>query len=429
MSSSCRKLYFALGAGALLGLTGVGAHADNWEFLPRIEGGGLFNDNYRLADTPADQLQVYGPYIDAQLSANLLSPTSKLDIVPRVHATLFPTDHADQSTDGYLDIDGEHKTLRSDFTGVAQYANETVIYSVLLPATFPGVALGQPETGQTGRISVSNRRQLARVRPKYQYDLTQRTHLQLNADLEHESFTQGSAQVSSKRGAAAAVPQVGYTSYMGGAGIGFDVSPRSVFTVSGIGSRFVPQTGGNDTNNYGVQLEWDLRRSQIAQFYARLAAERTEAQTAVGTVSTNGITGGVGVDLRYQITEITIDALRALTPSAEGAVVEDDEVRFRILHAFEPRLSGFLGARGMRLHGTSGQTALTVQTQNYAAVEAGLDYQITQNYRLEGAYDFNWLQFPGTPTATSNAVRLAIIYQPLSRYEPLPQLNGIPKER
>jgi hypothetical protein len=441
MSSSCRKLYVALGAGALLGLGHGPARADNWELLPRIEGGGMWNDNYRLSQTPADKIEVYGPYIDAQLAADLLSPTSKLDIVPRVRATYFPSDKADQSTDGYLTVDGEHKTLRSEFTGLAQYSDETVIYSELPPATFPGAALGQPTTGVSGRVSVRNRRQYGRVIPKYKYDLTQRTHLNLNADVEHASFDK------------AVIQQIGYTSYTGGLGLGFDVSPRSVISLMAVGSHFIPQTGDTTTNNLGGNLEWDLRSSQIAQFYARLGVNETRADVTTTTVTTTqtvvdlrpvtqtttttsktkvsstGFTGGIGVDLRYQITEITIDAMQALTPSAEGAVVIDDEVRFRVLHAFRPRFSGFLGARGMRLRGVSNTLGLAVQGQDYAAAEAGFDYQITQNYRLEGAYDFTWQRFPGEPTASSNAVRLAIIYQPLSRYEPLPEFTGIPQER
>src|SRR5690348_8586723 len=206
MSSSSRKACVVLGAGALLGLT-AGVRADNWELLPRIEGGATYNDNYRLADTPGGKVHVYGPYIDAQLSADLISATSKLDIVPRVHSTFFPSDHADQSTDGYLDVYGEHRTLRSLFTGIAQYANQTVIHSELPPATFPGVPLGEPTTGVSGRVSVRNRQQLERAAPRYQYDLTQRTHLDLNADVERVSYDKSVIQ------------EIGYTNYAGGAGL------------------------------------------------------------------------------------------------------------------------------------------------------------------------------------------------------------------
>lgn len=434
MSSSCRKLYVALGAGAVLGLTS-GARADNWEVLPRIEVGGNWSDNYRLADVPADEIQVYGPYIDAQLSMDLLSPTSKLDIVPRVHSTYFPTDHADQSTDGFLDIDFDHKTLRSDFGGVLGYENEQVIYSELLPATFPGLALGQTTTAPAGRVNINTRQQLVRAAPQYKYDVTQRAHLVLNGEADHVTYQQS------------AVAQIPYNSYTGNAGISYDVSPRSAFTLTGVGTHFAPDTGSN-TNNYGGQLEWDLRQSQIARFYARVGFNHTSAQvTATNTViartrnqivttvtttntkvESNGAVGGIGVDLRYQVTEVTLDALRSLIPTSQGVVMTDTELRFRVLHAFYPRFSGFVGGRGMRLSGNSSQAAQAFTGETYATAEAGCDYQITENYRIEAAYDYTWQQYPGSPTAKSNVVRLAIIFQPLSRFEPLPEFTGIPPQ-
>lgn len=417
MSSSCRKLYVALGAGALLSLGHGSAYADNWEMLPRIEGGGIFNDNYRLAEGSADKLQVYGPYIDAQLDAQLVSPNSKLQIVPRVHATYFPTDHEDQSTDGYLDVDDDYKTLRSEFTGVLQYSNQTVIYSELLPATFPGVALGQVVGGASGRVSINNREQLVRAVPSYTYDMTQRVHLNLGGEYDHASFSKS------------VVSQVGYDNYTAVGGLGFDVSPRSVLTVSGVGSRFLPQDIGHNTNTYGAQLQWDLQETQVSHFYARVGANRIAAQTAVGTVNENGITGGVGVELRYQITEFTIDALRALSPSDAGAVVVNNELRFRVLRALSPRFSGYLGVRGIQQRGSSEKPGLTIQGEDYIAAETGFAYQFTQSVRLEGKYYYTWQRFQGEPNADSNAVTLAIIYQPLSRYEPLPELMGIPQER
>ncbi len=434
MSSSCRRLYVALGAGAVLGLT-PGARADNWEVLPRIEVGGNWSDNYRLADVPSQELQVYGPYIDAQVAMDLLSPTSKIDIVPRVHSTYFPTDHADQSTDGFLDVDFDHKTLRSDFGGVLAYENQQVIYSELLPATFPGLALGQTTTAPSGRVNVNTRQQLVRAAPQYKYDLTQRAHLVFNGEADHVTYQQGT------------VAQIGYNSYTGNAGVSFDVSPRSALTLTGLGTHFAPQTGAN-TNNYGGQLEWDLRRSQIARFYARLGFNHTNAQvsatntvithtrgnivttttTTNTTVNSNGVTGGIGVDLRYQVTEVTMDAVRALVPTSQGVVMNDTELRFRVLHAFYPRVSGFIGGRGLRLSGASSSVGQVFTAETYATAEAGFDYQITQNYRIEGAYDYTWQQFAGSPTAKSNAVRLSIIYQPLSRFEPLPEFTGIPPQ-
>ena len=440
MSSSCRRLYAAIGAGALVGLGPALARADNWELLPRVELGGTYNDNYRLANTPAEELQVYGPYLDAQLDMQLVSPTSKLQIVPRVRTDYYPTDHEDQSTDGFLDIDWDTKTLRSDFSGVATYANETVIMSELLPATFPGVALGQVVAGESGIVTFHDREQLAHVAPVYTYDFTQRAHLNLQGAYDHATFSQSQIQ------------QVGYDNYSGQVGILYNVTQLSTLSLNGVGSRFVPQEGSGATTTYGVNAQWDLVRSQIAHFYARLGDNRSRSDvtttttvtnppirrglpptvtqvTTSGVVTTNGVTGGVGMELRYQVTELTVDFLRSLSPSDVGAQVVHNELRFRLLHAFAPRFSGFLAARAIRLRSSSSHAGLTITGEDYMTAETGVDYQVTESFRVEAKYDLMWQRFQGTPSASSNAVGLSVIYQPLSRYEPLPEFTGIPQER
>ena len=414
MSSSCRRLYVALGAGAFLGFT-ARVPADNWEFLPRIEAGGTYNDNYRLAASSADKIRAYGPYINVQLSASEVTPDSKFEIVPRVQSSYFPSDKADDSTNEYLDMDGEHKTLRSDFTWLAQYANESVIYSELLPATFPGVGLGQAVGGESGRVGVRNRRQLERVAPTFTYDFTQRSHLDLDAAFDHVSYSKS------------LIEQVGFSNYRGEGGVRFDLTPRADVRLDGIVSRFEPQRGGHNTNRYGFALQTDLQPTQILRYYLRIGADKLQAKTATGTVGTTGITGGAGLIWTYQITQVVLDALRSMSPSAAGAEVVHDEVRFRVLHAFQPRFSGFLGVRGVRLRGASTRQSLAIDGENYAAAEVGCDYQITMSYRLEAAYDYTWQHFEGSSAAASNAVRLSLIYQPLSRFEPLPEFTGIPQ--
>lgn len=421
MSSSYRKVYVALGAGAALLGIGARAPAANWELLPRLQLGGTYNDNYRMAQGSADKLGVYGPFIDAQLSADLISQTSTLDIVPEVHSTYYPNDTSDQSTDEFLTLNGEHKGQRSDLKGLAHYSNETVINSVLVPATFPGVGLGQTVGGEYGRVSTRNRRQRVELAPEYTYDMTQRAHLDLEGRYDHVNYGNNARS--------GAIQEIGYQDYSARAGVLFDVTTRSTVKLLGVGSRFQPQLGGHDTNRYGVDFEWDHQASQIMHTYVRLGANRVNANTAVGRVSSNGFTGGAGIEWRYQITEVVLDVLRALSPSAAGAEITDDEVRFRVLHAFQPRLSGYFAARALRLRSASNQAGLTIDGEDYFTTEVGVDYQITMNYRVEGTYDLTWQRFQGESSAASNAVMVSFIYQPLSQYVPLPELTGIPQER
>ena len=99
-----------------------------------------------------------------------------------------------------------------------------------------------------------------------------------------------------------------------------------------------------------------------------------------------------------------------------------------MLKALTPRLYTVLAARYVRVRGAS-NTILGIVGSDYTAASAALQYQITRNYRLAGEYDYTWQRFQGEPTSQSNAVTLAIIWQPLSRYNPIPDYNRLPTDR
>lgn len=391
--------------------------AASWDFNPRVEVGGTYNDNYRLAQDALDKIHVSGALIDAQLAMRSLTPTSEISIEPHIRSSYYPNDHEDQSTDGYLDLKGEHRTQKGDYAVVGQYANETVIFSELLPASFPGVGLGEIVGSEGGRVSVRNRREFERVAPTMTYDFTPRRHFHLDLEYLNASFNHEDI-----------INQVGFHNYSARAGIGFDLTQRSTLTVTGSGARFEPVTGLDDTNSYGVEGQWDFKRTQVQHYYFRLGVTRSQADVATGTISNTSVVGGAGVSWNYQITRFVLDGLRGVTPSSSGAVENHDEVRFRVIRALRPRLSGFVGVRAIRLRGAVGQ-ALQVQGSDYVAGTTGFDFQMTRSLHLAGEYDYTWQRFQGEPNAAANAVALSLIYQPLSRYEPLPDLNGIPVGR
>jgi hypothetical protein len=87
-----------------------------------------------------------------------------------------------------------------------------------------------------------------------------------------------------------------------------------------------------------------------------------------------------------------------------------------------------LAARYVRVRGAS-QTILGVQGSDYAAASVGLQYQITPNYRLATEYDYTWQKFEGEPYAASNGISVSVIWQPQSRYRPIPNYNALPLDR
>jgi hypothetical protein len=408
-------------------LVGPGkAAASNWDFDPRIEMGGEYNDNYRLAVEDTPKIPAYGSLVDASFTARLLDPRSEIDIVPRIHSSFLPDDHEDQSTDGYLDVTGNYRTQRATFGGTFSYANETVISSELLPADFPGVGLGQVQGEAGGIVSVHNRRELERVAPNMTFDFTPRYHLKMNAEYENISFSHNFVE---NEGTNNVFAQEGFKDFYGSAGLQYDFSQRYDLVMSLLGSKFLPDGSNTDTDSVGVQAQWDGRPSSIVTYYARVGVDEVHAHTAVdGNIDKTLVVGGAGVTWTYQLTQFIADAMRDLSPSAAGAVVEHDEVRLRMLHALTPRLYTVLAARYVRVRGAS-QTILGIVGSDYAAGSAALQYQLTRNWRLATEYDYTWQRFEGTPQAMSNGISLSVIWQPLSKYNPLPDYTRLPLDR
>lgn len=410
--SAARAAGVAFVLNAVLGGVHV-AHSAGWDFNPRVQFGGLYNDNYRLAEDSPDEVHAAGALLDASLAMRLLTQRSELSLEPRLTGNYFANDSRDDSTNGYLDLKGKTKTLRATYGLTVQYANEEVIFSELLPANFPGVDLGQIVGAQSGRVTTLNRRELESVTPTMTYDFSPRYHLNLDANYLHVAYDKNLFE------------QSGFQNYQFQGGLAYDISQKTTFTGSFIGTRYQPNGGIEPTNGYGGEAQLSFHPTEIIRYYFRIGALRSQAQVNGDTVGTTSITGGAGVTWTYQITQFVLDGLQGVSPSAAGAVQNHSELRFRVIRALKPRLSGFVGARGIHLRGTVGGP-FAIQGSDYIAATTGLQYQLTRNYRLAGEYDYTWQRFQGEPRAASNAFTLSVIYQPLSRFEPLPDLNGLP---
>ena len=416
-------------AGATLGsatLLGTEAHAGNWDFNPRVEVGAQYSDNYRLGPT-GQRVDAYGTVADLSFTERLVDPRYEFDISPRVHNTWLPNDHEDQSTDGYLDLQGIYRLQKGTIGGLLTYANETVLSSELLSASFGNQGLGQTTGEETGLVSFHNRRELLRFTPNFSYDFTPRLHLRSEGQYENASFDENITQTQA--GTNLLIAQQGFKDYYVKAGLQWDFSQRYDLLSSLVGAKFIPDGSPTDTLRYGVEETFEARPNQIMQWYGRLGVNEVHAHTLVdGNIDKTLVVGGAGVSWTYQLSQYTADFIRDLSASAGGAVVEHDEVRARALRALTPRLYTIVAARYVRIRGAS-QTILGIVGSDYTAASAALQYQVTRNYRISGEYDFTWQHFQGEPTAHSNAFVLSVIWQPLSRYNPVPDYNRLQLDR
>ncbi len=420
MSSSYRKPSFAAArrsgtvvASAVLLMTGaMTARSASWQFNPRVEVGGTYDDNYLLGSLPSQETSVAGPFIDAQLELQAQTPLSTLSIVPEVHATLYPGHSDDQSTDGYLNVSDVLQTQESKTSLNGSYADQTVVAADLLPSTFPGVGLGQPVIGASGYVEELERQQTWHLFPATSLQLTQRDSLQIGVDYYHVGFS-------------SSVPnQVGFQSVAGTLGTTYQATPRSSLSFTGQYSDFIPEDNYPGAHHGGLDGEWDYQESKVLRFYIRAGAGVTDGATpaSVGSTSVTDFEGGIGAQWTLQVTNVVADLLRTAVPSSFGVVVNQNELRFRVTRSFSPTFAGFFALRGIQ-----DQEAVTgfsgIPNRVYATGSAGIEWRLTRAYSLEASYTHalqrygEYETFPAA-RADSNSVGISVVYEPNRENQP-----------
>jgi len=391
--------------------------ATSWTYDPRIEVGGTYDDNYLLGEAPADQIAVAGPFVNAAVDLHGATPRNDFVLTPQVHATLFPGHSDEQSTDGYLNAIDTYNTLRTRSVIRGAYANQTIAAADFLPASFPGVELGQPVISGSGIVVKLERQQSFHFDPATSIRFSDRGHLDLSADYYKAWFSQS------------LVGQVGFQSAAGTVGVGYEASQRSDVSLRGSFTDFLPQGDVPGARHAGLDGEWDYRESSIMHLYMRAGVGATRGTNVVTNtqVTLTDFEGGIGAQWTYQVTDIVVDLLRTAVPSSFGVLVNQDELRFRVTRRFSPMLAGFFALRGLRTaqaeHG-----ATNVPDRNYATGSAGLEWRLTRNYSLEASYTYAWQKYQNDPLhASANTIGVSIVYEP-HRFDRAPQPGPVGTE-
>ncbi|MGH8258808.1 MAG: hypothetical protein ACREUG_03860 [Steroidobacteraceae bacterium] len=395
-----------------------GLAAVNWNYDPRVEVGGTYDDNYLLGETAPFQTSVAGPFVDAEVALHGTSPRNDFVLTPQVHSTLYPGHAEDQSTDGYLSLNDTYDTLRTRTVLKGAYADQTIVAADFLPATFAGVPLGQPVISNSGEVAQIERQQTVSLDPSTSLRWSERGHLDLGADYYRAWFS-------------ANVPgQLPFQSATGSVGVGYEVSQRSDLSVRGSYTAFEPEGITPSARHGGIDGQWDYIESTILHLYLRAGAGLTEGRpnTASNEVTLTDFEGGIGAHWHYPVTDVYVDLLRTAEPSSFGVLVNQDEARLRVVRRFTQMVAGFVAVRGIRtVEALSGVSS--VPNREYATGAAGFEWRIAESYSLEASYTYTWQKYQNDPLhAASNGVGLSIVYEPhrLSRPpEPGPVGGGI----
>ena len=387
-------LYGALPLVAVL--ASAPASAAPWEFIPSVEAGLMFDDNYRL--TPGTEIDVQGPVVDAALEMRTLTQTGEFSFTPRVRATYFPDETDLDAVDYFGTLDWQHRGQRVQTNIRAGYAQQDIVNSEQ-PDAGDGGDLGEPDIGDSGISFIENRRRRTSLRPSVTFDVSQRNQLQFGAGYADVNFERQVLNGQEDYSAADLV-----------AGLATRVNETSSLITRLRGARYDIKSQ-EVTSAYGAELEWNRRTVAGTRSYFRAGAQNVELQN--GKTETAWI-AGLGAEFLVGRNELFADLSRNVGPSSAGAVITRNQLRVRWTYALSPRLSLLAGLRGT--YDEDVDPLATFQPRRYATGDVGLQWFWQEEFSLRATYDYTRQEFRNSGNdATSSGAMITVLYQPQQR--------------
>ena len=391
-SRSRAPLRSCVSAALLLAAAGS-ASAANWEVAPLISGGYRYSDNYRLS-LPEDEIDVSGAEADAQVTFRTVDPRTLFSVTPRVRATAFPSESDEDSTDYFLSSVISDTTPRRSIGAAFDFAREDVVRSELPEAGDDGGDLGDPDGGDSGRSLLRNERDLIVFVPFFNYDLSQRQRLELQArylDADFDRDGAGELQDFSEVGAS-----VGWR---------MRYSERSSFLVRGAVAQYDTTF---ETDAVGADVEWGREFSPTSRMYVRLGARQTRPEN--GDDDTNLI-AGIGGRWNSQRNVLFLDLTRSIEPISAGTVVERHQLRVRVDHDISQRVALTIAARGS--HDEEIEGGGSYPTRKFASGEVGLEWRLQRYLALRTTYNRRWQDYADEPDSrNANGFLISLVYEP-----------------
>jgi hypothetical protein len=269
------------------------------------------------------------------------------------------------------------------------------------PDAHGGGDLGEPDFGDSGRTLVDNRRLLTELRPSFDFDVSERRLLTLEASYTDVRFDD---QVAGS--------QVDFNVASVSGGLTTRFSPINSLSVRLRGTRYDIDTR-DPSNGYGAEIQWDKRTSTDTRAYLRVGGQQVE--TFFGDKE-NAWLVGAGTNWILGRNEVFLDVSRNVGPSSAGFIVTRDQLRLRWTRAITPRLSLLAGLRGTHDEDFENIPFFAFAERSYASGDLGLQWRWQEEFSVRAAYDHTWQEFAdATESSNSSGFMISMIYQPLQR--------------
>lgn len=370
------------------------------DFEARVEA----DTNRDLATRDELEDEMAGYQINLGLTWGRATPRSETRIRPRVRFQDYPDRDDLQRLEQFLEFDTRYRSPRSDFALFGGYSRRDAYTSELVEADFDEFDPDDPVVSQTTRLVLDNTRTRYQLRPRYTYQLSERTGLQAAVTAEVVDYeSEGTTS------------QVDFSFWQVDGTWVRQLDPRSKLSFGPYYSRYEARDDTTESDAYGLVVNWDrewtqrLRggltfRVERNEWTRTLPAPAEETETAWGAV--------LNLESRGEISLWRVNLGRQITPTGSGTKANLDQLRVAYHRSLSPRLTSISAVRLLRVR--SQTDFARGDDRDYARLELGLQWAMTRTLFIGTGYEFTWREFTQEgEDALNNAVYVSLKYEGL----------------
>lgn len=401
MSSLCRKLSGAL----ILSLAGsASGWAQQTYFVPTVEAMAEWNSNRELVTIPALEDESVGYRLNALALWGWQIDRSKFELRPRVQFQEFPDREGVDPVEYFLDLRGEHRTLKGEMALFARYGRQDVYNAEYGDAAFDEFDPDRPDITGSGIVFVGGTRETIEVEPSFRYDFSPLTSV--SGLINYEKIDYGDDFVTGR---------VGYESPYAELMLIRVLGPLVEFAIGPYAARSEADDGSNETDTLGAKISLGYKWSETMYFTAAAVGERNEITDFTPAPVEDSVTDW-GLEFtgyyRKRLAGVRYSIGRFLTPSTFGTRSTKDQVRVQYISPLTPLLT-FNGAVRFTRDQRVGDTAN--RDRDRANAELSLVRQFTPTWSVSGGYRYVWQDLAGAGgEADNNGLFITVSYRGLN---------------
>jgi hypothetical protein len=345
----------------------------------------------------------------------ILTPTSDTQFRPRILARQYDGRPDLSRVNEYVDGKTLIQSQRSSLELYAGASRQDSYSAETLNPQFDDFNPKAPVTAQSGAIDVGNTRTSVDFRPRYTYELSDRTGIGANAEYDMVNFK---SQLPGS--------EVSFNYGLVNAFIKKQLSQKTSIETGVYGSDYETKQDTYKDDAYGVSFDLDHNWTQLLTGDLTVQAERddlremalataTAPPSPVKTFSGTNVGAFLSLSYKAQASQLRLAAGRQLVPSSAGTVEGVDQVHLQYDRNINPRftLTGALIAERQRAISNIGAVNSAYDHDDGVALVSA-QWALSRTFFLAGHYSFTRSKYVTDKfPANDNEIGISIGYRGL----------------